>query len=60
MASDIVEDYDKGLELAEPDAILDMQQFGTTREFLIIWKDGKVMIELLRVLLAVNASVQST
>lgn len=40
IASDLLEDWSKGLERAPVAALLDVQQWGTSREYLVQWADG--------------------
>lgn len=39
IASDLVEDWSAGLERAPVAALLDVQQWGTSREYLVQWAD---------------------
>lgn len=41
VAPDLVEDWSKGLERAPVSALLDVQQWGTSREYLVQWADGR-------------------
>jgi hypothetical protein len=40
VAPDIVADWEASLERGEVSRLLDMQQFGTERQFLVQWADG--------------------
>lgn len=41
VAADLVEDWTAGLERAPVTALLDVQQWGTSREYLVQWSDGR-------------------
>jgi len=41
VAPDLVEDWTAGLERAPVTALLDVQQWGTSREYLVQWADGR-------------------
>jgi hypothetical protein len=41
VAPDVVEDWDAGVERAEVAGVADMVQWGTERQFLVQWADGK-------------------
>lgn len=41
VAPDLVEDWTSGLERAPVTALLDVQQWGTSREYLVQWADGR-------------------
>jgi hypothetical protein len=40
LAPDLVEDWHSGLERVAVAALLDVQQWGTSREYLVQWADG--------------------
>jgi hypothetical protein len=40
LAPDLLEDWAAGLERAPVTALLDVQQWGTSREYLVQWADG--------------------
>lgn len=40
IAQDLLDDWNKGLERAPVAALLDVQQWGTSREYLVQWADG--------------------
>jgi hypothetical protein len=40
VAPDLIEDWSAGLERAPVKALLDVQQWGTSREYLMQWADG--------------------
>lgn len=40
IAPDLAEDWARGLERAPVAALLDVQQWGTAREYLVQWADG--------------------
>jgi hypothetical protein len=41
VAPDLIEDWTVGLERAPVTALLDVQQWGTSREYLVQWADGR-------------------
>jgi hypothetical protein len=41
VAPDLIEDWTSGLERAPVTALLDVQQWGTSREYLVQWGDGR-------------------
>jgi hypothetical protein len=41
VAPDLIEDWTSGLERAPVIALLDVQQWGTSREYLVQWGDGR-------------------
>ncbi len=41
IAPDLLEDWRSTLERAPVQALLDVQQWGTSREYLVQWADGK-------------------
>lgn len=40
LAPDLVQDWSSGLERVAVAALLDVQQWGTSREYLVQWADG--------------------
>lgn len=45
LAPDLVEDWGSGLERVAVAALLDVQQWGTSREYLVQWADGSKVRE---------------
>lgn len=45
IAADILDDWNKQLERAPVAALLDVQQWGTSREYLVHWADGTPVSE---------------
>lgn len=48
IAPDVLEDWEKKLEYAEAETLLDMRQNGTERSFLVKWADGRPVSALVR------------